>query len=120
MAQKPSVVKGVFAGLAAGLAATLVMDQFQRLLAEGKKAAEKKTKLDHGESAWEIANEQAQSELAAKRAEGSTVKVARRLAEAAGTTIPKDKRQQAGQVVHYAFGTMMVWCIRCPRSCCRK
>jgi uncharacterized membrane protein YagU involved in acid resistance len=105
--RKPSVVKGVFAGVAAGLIATLAMDQFQSLLAKSKKAAEKKKKLAEGESPWLVANELAQEEIQAQHAEGSTVKVAAAIADATGTTIPKARRQQAGQAVHYTFGTLM-------------
>jgi hypothetical protein len=96
--------------MAAGLAATLVMDQFLNLLAAAEKAVEKQKKLAEGESPWLIANEQAQQEMQQQQSEDSTVKLARKIAEAAGTTLPKDSRKTAGQAVHYSFGTLMGIC----------
>jgi hypothetical protein len=107
MRRRPSLAKGLLTGIAAGLAATLVMDQFQNLMAAAQKAAEKHKKLAQGESPWLIANEQVQEEMKQQESEGSTEKVARKLAEAAGETIPRDERKTAGQAVHYTFGTLM-------------
>lgn len=108
--RKPSLAKGLIAGAAAGIAATLVMDQFQRLLASGKKQYEKKQKLADGESPWQIANEQAYAELQAAHSEGSTEKVARKLAALTGSEIADDQKKTAGQAVHYTFGTLMGLC----------
>jgi hypothetical protein len=104
---QPSLARGLIVGVAAGILATLAMDQFQAALASAKKVAEKQKKLAAGESPWLIANEQAQEEIKQQQSEGSTEKVARRIAEAAGTSIPKDQRKAAGQAVHHVFGTLM-------------
>ena len=107
MFRRPSLAKGLIAGVAAGIAATLVMDQFQSLLSVGKKQYEKHQKLAAGESPWQIAHEEARAQEQQQHAEGSTEKVARYIAEAAGTTIPEQQKKAAGQVVHYTFGTLM-------------
>ncbi len=105
--KKPSLFRGLVIGATAGIAATLVMDQFQKLTAASQKAVEKQKKLADGESPWQIAHEQAQQEQQQASQEGSTEKVARGIAEAAGKAIPPDSRKQAGQAVHYTFGTLM-------------
>lgn len=105
--RRPSLAKGLLAGAAAGIIATLAMDQFQALLSRAEKAYDKQKKLAAGESEWEIAHEQAQAEQQSAAKEGSTEVVARKLAEAAGTRIPGEKKKAAGQAVHYAFGTVM-------------
>jgi len=104
---QPSIFRGVVTGIAAGIAATLVMDQFQKLSSAGQKAFEKQKKLAEHESPWQIAHEQAQKEQEQAEQEGSTEIVARKIAEAAGTNLAKEDKKKAGQAVHYAFGTLM-------------
>jgi uncharacterized membrane protein YagU involved in acid resistance len=106
-AKRPSVLRGIITGATAGIAATLIMDQFLKLTSAGQKAVEKQMKLAQGESTWEIAHEQAQQEQQAAQQEGSTEIVARKIASAAGKTLDKEKKKTAGQVVHYTFGTLM-------------
>jgi uncharacterized membrane protein YagU involved in acid resistance len=106
-AKQPSILRGIITGATAGIAATLIMDQFLKLTSAGQKAVEKQRKLAQGESPWEIAHEQVQQEQRAAEQEGSTEIVARKIAEAAGKTLPKDKKKTAGQAVHYTFGTLM-------------
>jgi uncharacterized membrane protein YagU involved in acid resistance len=106
-ANRPSVLRGIVTGATAGIAATLIMDQFLKLTSAGQKAVEKKMKLAQGESPWEIAHEQVQQEQQAAEQEGSTEIVARKIAEATGKTLDKEKKQMAGQAVHYTFGTLM-------------
>jgi uncharacterized membrane protein YagU involved in acid resistance len=106
-ANRPSIARGIITGAAAGIAATLIMDQFLKLTAAGEKAVEKQMKLAQGESPWEIAHEQVQQEQQAAQQEGSTEKVARKIAEATGTSLDKEKKKKAGQAVHYTFGTLM-------------
>jgi hypothetical protein len=104
---KPSVLRGVVTGVAAGLAATLIMDQFQKLTAAGQKAAEKQIKLAHGKSPTEIARAQEQKEQQAAPQEGSTEIVARKLAAVTGSRLAEDDKRKAGYAVHYIFGTLM-------------
>lgn len=104
--QRRSVAKGLIAGLAAGVAATFAMDQFQAGLASAQKA-DKRKKLADGETPWLVANEMAQQEMQQREAEGSTVKVAEAAAGVVGKTIAKEDRAAAGQAVHYTFGTLM-------------
>ncbi len=110
MSTRPSLAKGLITGLTAGIAATLVMDQFLCVLASAHKAAEKRKKLADGESPWLIANEQAQKQIKEQQSEGSTDKVARKIAETAGRSIPREDLKFAGQAVHYTFGTLMGVC----------
>lgn len=105
--RRPSLAKGLLAGLAAGVAATLVMDQFLNLVSKTEEVYEKQRKLGEGESSWEIAHEQIAEHQKSDNAENSTEKLARRLAEATGTNLPRSQRKTAGQMVHYTFGTLM-------------
>jgi uncharacterized membrane protein YagU involved in acid resistance len=105
--KQPSVLRGIITGAAAGIAATLIMDQFLKLTSAGQKAVEKQMKLGQGESTWQIAHEQVQQEQQAAQQEGSTEIVARKIAEATGKTLEKEKKKKAGQAVHYTFGTLM-------------
>ncbi len=99
-AKRPSILRGIITGATAGIAATLIMDQFLKLTSAGQKAVEKQIKLAHGESQWEIAHEQVQQE-------DSTEILDRKIAKATGKTLDKEKKKTAGRVVHYAFGTLM-------------
>jgi hypothetical protein len=106
-AKRPSVLRGIITGATAGIAATLIMDQFFKLTSAGQKALEKQMKLAHGESPWEIAHEQAQQEQQAAQREDSTEIVARKIAKATGKSLDKEQKKTAGHVVHYTFGTLM-------------
>ncbi|QEE29419.1 hypothetical protein FTW19_16285 [Terriglobus albidus] len=57
MSHRPNLVRGLLIGATAGIAATLVMDQFQKFADAGQKAVEKQKKLAEGESEWAIAHE---------------------------------------------------------------
>jgi uncharacterized membrane protein YagU involved in acid resistance len=104
---KPSVLRGIVTGLAAGITATLIMDQFQKLVAAGQKAAEKEIKLTQGEPEDKIVHDQQQQERQAAQQEGSTEIVARKIAEVSGTQLDDQAKKTAGQAVHYTFGTLM-------------
>jgi len=106
-AKRPSVLRGIISGAAAGITATLIMDQFFKLTSAGHKAVEKQIKLAQGESAWEIAHEQVHDEQLAAQQEDSTEIVARKLAKATGKTLDKEQKKTAGRVVHFTFGTLM-------------
>jgi hypothetical protein len=105
--KRPSILRGLITGAAAGIAATLIMDQFLKLTTASQKDLEKKVKLAQGESPLRIAHQQTQQEKRDAAQEGSTEIVARKLAEAAGTTLDKEQKKSAGQAVHYTFGTLM-------------
>lgn len=107
MSTRPSLAKSLLTGIVAGFAATLVMDQFHKIAVTAQKAAEKQKKLADGESPWLIANEQAQQEMQQQEKEDSTQKLARKLAESTGKTLPRDQVKTAGRAVHYTFGTLM-------------
>lgn len=104
---RPNVFRGVVTGLTAVIAATLIMDQFQKLSSAGQKAAEKQVRLALQESEEQIERDQQQKAEEAAQQEGSTEKVARKIAETAGKQLPATEKKKAGQAVHYAFGTLM-------------
>lgn len=105
---KPSILRGIVTGIAAGITATLVMDQFLKLATVGKKEIEKRRKLAQHESPWQIAHEQAQKEQQQAQQEDSTEILARKIAEAAGSPpLLKEDKEKAGRIVHYTFGTLM-------------
>jgi hypothetical protein len=105
--KRPSIFRGIITGAAAGIAATLIMDQFLKLTTASHKDLEKKVKLAQGESPLRITHEQAQQKKRDAAQEGSTEIVARKIAEAAGTTLDTEQKKSAGQAVHYTFGTLM-------------
>jgi hypothetical protein len=105
--KRPSVLRGVITGAAAGIAATLIMDQFLNLTTATHKATEKKMRLAQGESPLRIAHDEAQQEQRAAAQEDSTEIVARKIAEATGTTLGTEQKKSAGQAVHYTFGALM-------------
>jgi len=105
--RRPNLLRGLATGITAGIAATLIMDQFQKISTAGQKAAEKQLRLASHESAEAIERHQLQQEQQAKQQEDSTEIVARKIAEAAGKELPPLEKKKAGQAVHYAFGTLM-------------
>lgn len=104
---KPSIFRGIVTGIAAGIAATIVMDQFQKLSTAGQRAVERQKKLANHESPWQIAHERVQKEQAQAEQEDSTEIVARKIAEVTGTHLLHEDKKKAGRAVHYAFGTLM-------------
>jgi uncharacterized membrane protein YagU involved in acid resistance len=81
-------VKGALAGMAGGLAASFVMNQFQAGLAKLKPKQENNAKA---QSAGE---------------EPATVKAAERISKSVlGRTLPEDQKGPSGNLVHYLFGT---------------
>lgn len=103
----PAALPAIATGLAAGALATYAMDQFLKLASSGQKALEKQKKLAEGESQWAVAHEQALEEQKESEHEGSTEKVARKLAESAGHHLSPETKKTAGQAVHYGFGTLV-------------
>ncbi|WP_157466617.1 DUF1440 domain-containing protein [Edaphobacter aggregans] len=105
--RRPNVLRGLATGITAGIAATLIMDQFQKISTAGQKAVEKQIRLASHESAEAIERDQQQKEQLAQQQEDSTEIVARKIAEIAGKQLPPEEKKRAGQAVHYAFGTLM-------------
>lgn len=87
---EPDLFKGLVAGVAGGLLASLVMEQFQAL--------------------WTKVSEKVQEAKGGKvrrsRAKPTTVKTADAISKRVlGHKVPKDKQTLAGEAVHYAMGT---------------
>jgi len=104
---RPNVLRGLATGITAGLAATLIMDQFQKISTVGQRAAEKQLRLAHHESLEAIKRDQQRQQQHAEQQEDSTEIVARKIAEATGKELAPEEKKKAGQAVHYAFGTLM-------------
>lgn len=94
-------------GLASGILATIAMDQFLKLATSSQRVLEKQKKLAEGESEWTVAHEQTQEEQKRAAQEGSTEKLARKLAESTGRHLSPASKKTAGQAVHYTFGTLV-------------
>src|SRR5260370_36256482 len=89
---QPSILRGVVAGVAAGITATLIMDQFQKLTTAEQKAIKQRSKLAQGESPCQIAHEQVQKEQKAADHDDSTEIVAPKIADA--TAQPRTNEEQ--------------------------
>lgn len=90
---KQKLWKGLVAGGAAGLAASLAMNQFQNLWSIASK------KLNH--------NGKESSSQSEEQSEDATMKAAGKLAEIAGRRLSLADKKKAGPIIHYAFGTGM-------------
>jgi putative membrane protein len=104
---QPSIARGIAIGAVAGIAATVIMDQFFKLASSSQKAVEKQQKLAEGKTPEQINREQQKKEQQAAEQEDSTEIVARKIAGVAGKSLGRDEKKKAGQAVHYAFGTLM-------------
>ena len=91
---KQKLWKGLVAGGAAGLAASLAMNQFQSLWS---KASEK---LRHN-------GQQGSSRQSGAESEDATMKVVAKVAEIGGYHLSREQEKKAGPIVQYAFGTGM-------------
>jgi putative membrane protein len=89
---RPEPWKGLVAGVIGGLAATVVMGQFQ---AAWGKASEAWRREDDPESDED------------QNGEDATMKAAGKLADAAGHRLSHEEKKKAGPFVHYAFGSAM-------------
>jgi len=79
--RKPSVWKGLAAGMVAGLAAAWTMNQFQALTSRKRKAQ--------------------------RDDQNPTVKAAERISKGVlHRRLPRDRKKQAGAAVHYAYGAL--------------
>ena len=90
--QKRHPLEGLIVGAISGLAATVVMTQFQNVWS---KITEKmnKSRTEH------------ETKPAEEHQEDSTAKVAGKISEKLGRPLSREKRKKAGPWVHYAFGT---------------
>jgi len=85
------VVKGIIAGVAGGLLASLVMEQFQFVWSKASEAI-------RGASEGEKPK--------GRKAEPATVKAAQSISKNVfGKKLPKSRKKLAGEIVHYAVGT---------------
>ena len=96
MGLRPSVLRGLLAGVVAGAAASLVMDGFQMLVASRQDGFEGKKRLAEDRHPRE--------EGQASGGENTTEKFARELSEKLGQPLDGSDKAKAGKAVHYAFG----------------
>ncbi len=86
MRDKPDLLKGAIAGIAGGLLASLIMEQFQALWSKAATAA------------------QGQSKESSEK-KPATVKAANAVTQKlTGHNVPTDKQELAGEAVHYTMG----------------
>ena len=103
MAQR-ALWKGLVAGGAAGLAASLAMNQFQGVWSKAKQ------KLDRGRNNGNSGDESganSEQKSSAQESEDATMKTAGKLASIAGYQLSREQRKKASPIVHYAFGAGM-------------
>lgn len=89
--------KGLVAGLAGGLAATVVMTQFQNAWTKASKTIKRDDHRDEDD------NGQPQR----PEAEDATMKAAGKVARVVGYELSHDQKKKASPLVHYGFGTLM-------------
>src|ERR1700680_4087235 len=94
---RPSVWKGLVSGLAGGLAATIVMSQFQNGWEKASKALQAEKNGGSGKS-------KSQSNKKEEK-EDATMKAAGKVASLAGHPLSLAKEKKASLFVHYGFGT---------------
>lgn len=100
MRRRKSIWKGTVAGLAGGLAASWVMNEFQA----GWSAAAKKMKQNGNSNGNSSESENQKPE----ESENATMKAAGKVSETVlNTQLSKDEKKKAGPFVHYAFGAAM-------------
>lgn len=95
--KRPCAWKGLLAGVTGGLAATVVMTQFQGAWSQVSNALEKKK---NGQQSDDQEGEDQQGEDA-------TMKAAGKLAKAAGHELSRAEKKKAGPFIHYGFGAAM-------------
>ena len=102
MARRRSIWRGAIAGLAGGLVASWVMNEFQT----GWSAAAKKIKRSSDQPEGEGTNEENQHD--SQDGDDATVKVAKKITAPFRTRpLSKQEKKKAGPIVHYAFGGSM-------------
>lgn len=103
--------KGCAAGIAGGLAATLVMTGFQNIwnaaMAKQNGASESQQGFDSSPSKKNGQNRESRQAEQSAESENPTAKVADKIVSVAGHELSPEGKQKGGTVVHYAFGTLM-------------
>lgn len=92
-----SLWKGAVAGIAAGVAATVVMTQFQNLW----NLVSDRMKSDEDRA------QETQQQEPQESDEAATSKVVGKIADLSGYNLSDDQKQKGGVAVHYGFGTTM-------------
>jgi uncharacterized protein DUF1440 len=91
MNEEPDVVKGIIAGVAGGLLASLVMEQFQFVWNKASEAIQGATD---------------EKKPKGRRPEPATVKAAQSISKTIfGKKLAQSRKKLAGEAVHYAMGT---------------
>jgi putative membrane protein len=98
---RPSVWKGLVSGLAGGLAATIVMSQFQNGWEKASKALQAEK---NGGSRKSKSKSQSNKQ---EQKEDATMKAADKVASLAGHPLSLAEEKKASPFVHYGFGTTM-------------
>lgn len=109
-----SVLKGLVAGLAAGLVASWTMNQFQAAwtrVAEGfeKSHGAQSMQPSEGPNPNETPNSNealGQSKAEKEQQDDATVETAKVISKAFGHELEESEKENAGAAVHYAFGAM--------------
>lgn len=96
---KSSWGKGLFCGLAAGLAGTILMTEFQKAWSKAAQACP----CNQGN---EKANGRQQQPADAAEKEDATMKAAGKLASALGRELSHEQKKKLGPAVHYGFGAL--------------
>ena len=98
-----NILKGIVAGLAAGLVASWTMNQFQ---AAWTRLAENSEKPHGAQSMQPAQGSSGDQEQDAKEQDDATVKAAEAISEGVfGHELEESEKKPAGAAVHYAFGT---------------
>lgn len=100
MAHERTIWKGLAAGAVSGLAATWIMTQYQVGSQKLMQKLKQSRSAEEQPGGW-------QNQQQPDNAENPTVTVAKKITGAVGAQVPEDKKQLAGNVVHYGFGTAM-------------
>ena len=97
-----SILKGVVAGMAAGLVASWTMNQFQAAWTRLAENAEK----PHGAQSMQPAEGSSGNQAQDMHQDDATVKAAKAISEGVfGHELQESEKKPAGAAVHYAFGT---------------
>jgi putative membrane protein len=96
--RRPTPWKGLVAGFAGGLAATVAMTMFQN---GWSKASEKLRSKGNKQDQSSTGNSQQ------PEAEDATMKAAGKVAQSVGYRLSHDQKKKAAPFVHYGFGTAM-------------